>query len=218
MPFASMILNATYEATLSVAAVLAMQRKSRVTVYLTAVGGGAFGNRTGWIVAAMENAMKTFKSAPLDVKLVHFATVPRSTYSDLEKGQKPKAGATMTAAAAPAAPAPAPAAPTPAAVAAPPAADATSTAPPLDGERVTALFAQLDANGDGVIQREELISVLGSLDPGLTAEALDKIFEAADANGDGEIHYAEFMAWVFAADADMTAKMLACCTATDQQQ
>ena len=46
--FATAILRATYEATLLVGAILARQRGQRVTVYLTSVGGGAFGNRSLW--------------------------------------------------------------------------------------------------------------------------------------------------------------------------
>lgn len=44
-----MVLEATYEATLRVAALIAARENRRVTVFLTAVGGGAFGNRAAWI-------------------------------------------------------------------------------------------------------------------------------------------------------------------------
>ena len=47
-PFATAILRATFEATLLAGAILARQRGERVTVYLTSVGGGAFGNRSMW--------------------------------------------------------------------------------------------------------------------------------------------------------------------------
>ncbi len=46
--FASAILRATFEATLLTGAILARQRGQRVKVYLTSVGGGAFGNRSQW--------------------------------------------------------------------------------------------------------------------------------------------------------------------------
>jgi hypothetical protein len=46
--FALAILRATFEATLLTGAILARQRGQRVTVYLTSVGGGAFGNRSLW--------------------------------------------------------------------------------------------------------------------------------------------------------------------------
>lgn len=45
--FASELLISAYLSTLAVGAILARERRSRVTVFLTAVGGGAFGNRMG---------------------------------------------------------------------------------------------------------------------------------------------------------------------------
>ena len=53
---ARLALEASYEATLLVGAVLAYHRKRRVTVYLTCVGGGAFGNATHWVYEAMQRA------------------------------------------------------------------------------------------------------------------------------------------------------------------
>ncbi len=72
-PLARVILEGTYEATLSAAALLSRQRGGeRVTVFLTCVGGGAFGNRTLWIADAIEVAVRRFQAFPLDVKLVHY--------------------------------------------------------------------------------------------------------------------------------------------------
>ena len=72
-PLARAILEGTYEATLSAAALLSLQRGGeRVTVFLTSVGGGAFGNRTEWIADAMEAAIRRFQAFSLDVKLVHY--------------------------------------------------------------------------------------------------------------------------------------------------
>jgi hypothetical protein len=45
------------------------------TVFLTALGGGAFGNSPEWIRDAMARAIATFQSFPLDVHLVHFGRV-----------------------------------------------------------------------------------------------------------------------------------------------
>jgi hypothetical protein len=56
--FACVILDAAYEATLAVAACLSKERGARVKVYLTTVGGGAFGNRSLWIVSALEKALQ----------------------------------------------------------------------------------------------------------------------------------------------------------------
>ena len=75
-PFSSLILKSCYESTLEVANILALQRGKRVKVFLTQVGGGAFGNRSLWILRAIENALKKFEDAPLDVYLVHYSTIP----------------------------------------------------------------------------------------------------------------------------------------------
>lgn len=85
--FACAVLEGTYEATLAVAAILTVNRASRVKVFLTAVGGGAFGNRSMWIVNAIERALFMFSAYPLDVFLVHFGSVPRGSYASLEKGR-----------------------------------------------------------------------------------------------------------------------------------
>mmetsp|Transcript_151742 Transcript_151742/g.486847 ORF Transcript_151742/g.486847 Transcript_151742/m.486847 type:complete len:349 (+) Transcript_151742:70-1116(+) len=185
-PLACCILDATYEATLAAAALLAAERGQRVTLYLTAVGGGAFGNRSQWIVSAMEKALKAFEEAPLDVKLVHFGSLPRSTYASLEQGRKPKtkAGATAAkpvAAASPAQP--------------PPAEGAAEEGATL--ARMAALLARLDENGDGIVDRSEMGRVLQALLPALTEEQIGLMFEEADADHDGEVHYAEFLAWLF---------------------
>ena len=79
-PFARLVLRAAYEATLSVGVIKARKRggnSDRVAVFLTALGGGAFGNRIGWIVDALRGALETHRDSPLDVTLVHYgAHVP----------------------------------------------------------------------------------------------------------------------------------------------
>jgi hypothetical protein len=59
-PFACLILEATYEATLLVGALVNLERalrsQSLVPVLLTKVGGGVFGNRPEWIIAAIQRA------------------------------------------------------------------------------------------------------------------------------------------------------------------
>jgi hypothetical protein len=74
-PFCRMVLDGTYEATLAVAAIIAHQRQERVSVYLTKVGGGAFGNDEKWISDAINKAIRQFKSHPLDVYLVHYRAI-----------------------------------------------------------------------------------------------------------------------------------------------
>jgi len=68
-PFARLILEATYEATLN-AAVINQTRNGSKLVFLTMIGGGAFGNPTEWIVDAMGRALRLHKNSGLDVRLV----------------------------------------------------------------------------------------------------------------------------------------------------
>jgi hypothetical protein len=62
--FAKLVLEAAYEATFW----LALDRKA--PLFLTLLGGGAFGNRMDWIVGAMERALDLFKGCDLDVRIV----------------------------------------------------------------------------------------------------------------------------------------------------
>jgi len=200
-PFGRLILDATFEATLAVGAILAAERGERVKVYLTAVGGGAFGNRTAWIVNAMEKALQAFAAAPLDVMLVSFSTLPRSAYAGLEtparrpkaksavKVEKPagdetEAGESSTKKVA--------------------SAEATGT----HAEKIAAAFSRLDLNGDGVIDEAELLTTLQKLLPELSEESAKALFKAADSDSDGEIHYAEFSAWIYKEDAAVVASRI----------
>ena len=71
-PLANVVLEGTFEATLLVAAALAQARGKRVAVFLSGVGGGAFGNRSLWIRAAVTRALEACRHYPIDVKLVHW--------------------------------------------------------------------------------------------------------------------------------------------------
>lgn len=68
-PFARLVLEATYEATLLAAAEQAGQGGSNV-VLLTRVGGGVFGNAPAWIDHAIGRALDLVGDAGLDVRLV----------------------------------------------------------------------------------------------------------------------------------------------------
>ena len=71
--FACFMLDVAFDATLAVGRVLSHKRGgARVKVYLTPVGGGAFGNQPLWIVQAIEKALWKHRQAPLDVVLVHY--------------------------------------------------------------------------------------------------------------------------------------------------
>jgi hypothetical protein len=71
--FARLILEATYESTFH-AALLNYDKTGNDKVFLTLVGGGAFGNRTEWILDAIMKTIQIFKNAPLDVKIVSYGS------------------------------------------------------------------------------------------------------------------------------------------------
>ncbi|BDD06717.1 hypothetical protein [Aureibacter tunicatorum] len=69
--FARVILEATYEATLW-AALANFEKTGNKTVFLTLVGGGAFGNRMEWILESLMIALKKFQDTNLDVRIVSY--------------------------------------------------------------------------------------------------------------------------------------------------
>ena len=69
--FARLILEAAYEATLA-AAVLNAAKSGKKSVYLTLLGGGAFGNDQELILGAIRRAAKLYNKFDLDVKIVSF--------------------------------------------------------------------------------------------------------------------------------------------------
>jgi hypothetical protein len=71
--FASLVLQAAYEATMW-AAVHNAQRGSSNVVLLTSLGGGAFGNDASWIHDAMWRALRMLSKVQLDVRLVSYGT------------------------------------------------------------------------------------------------------------------------------------------------
>lgn len=77
-PFASLVLEAAYEATL-LAAVLNKQRGMSNVALLTRLGGGAFGNEDEWIDAAIRRALTTMSRFELDVRLVSYRAPTRQT-------------------------------------------------------------------------------------------------------------------------------------------
>lgn len=69
--FASLVLEAAYEATLAAAIINAARASSNV-VFLTQLGGGAFGNEVPWIHAAIRRALEKVGGIALDVRLVSY--------------------------------------------------------------------------------------------------------------------------------------------------
>lgn len=72
--FAGLVLEAAYEATM-LAALINRERSGMERIYLTSLGGGAFGNDAAWIAAAMRRAIKLVETTGLDVRLVSYRTV-----------------------------------------------------------------------------------------------------------------------------------------------
>jgi hypothetical protein len=72
-PFASLVLDAAYEATM-LAAVLNKQRGASNVVLLTFLGGGAFGNDDNWIYGAIRRSLKMMSGLELDVRIVSYGT------------------------------------------------------------------------------------------------------------------------------------------------
>lgn len=71
--FARLVLEATYEATL-LAALINLEKTGCNKVFLTLVGGGAFGNAMDWIIDSIDLSLKRFKLTPLDVKIVSYGS------------------------------------------------------------------------------------------------------------------------------------------------
>ena len=69
--FAKLILEAAYEATLAAAVYNANSYGSN-KVFLTLLGGGAFGNPEEWILSAIRKALLAYKDADLDVAIVSY--------------------------------------------------------------------------------------------------------------------------------------------------
>lgn len=72
-PFARLILEAAYEATLR-AAIGNSDRGVSNTVLLTLLGGGSFGNDLSWILDAMQHALEAVNGFDLDVRIVSYGT------------------------------------------------------------------------------------------------------------------------------------------------
>ena len=67
--FAKIILEALYEATICVG-ILNFRKTGNNKVYLTLVGGGAFGNKTEWIIDAIKRSLNLYSHTGLDIIIV----------------------------------------------------------------------------------------------------------------------------------------------------
>lgn len=71
--FAKLILEASYEATIC-AAILNATKNGNNKLFLTLLGGGAFGNETTWIVNGIQRALNIYKHADLEVAIVSYGS------------------------------------------------------------------------------------------------------------------------------------------------
>lgn len=71
--FARLVLDASYEATIC-AAILNARSTGNNQLFLTLLGGGAFGNATDWILEAILRALNLYKHADLDVAIVSYGS------------------------------------------------------------------------------------------------------------------------------------------------
>jgi hypothetical protein len=71
--FATLVLEASYEATFC-AAIMNSERTGNNTLFLTLLGGGAFGNITEWIVGAIQRSIELYKDRDLDVAIVSYGS------------------------------------------------------------------------------------------------------------------------------------------------
>ena len=81
--FASLVLQAAYEATMW-AGLQNAQRGASNVVLLTSLGGGAFGNDENWIHEAVRRALKMVSDCDLDVRLVSHGTPSRAILQIVE--------------------------------------------------------------------------------------------------------------------------------------
>ena len=100
-PFARLVLRGAYEATLAVGHLRALQLGggARAAVFLTSLGGGAFGNAHEWIRDAVQSALDKYRESPLDVTLVHYGRDVPEGWADMT-GQTVAAAASADAASA----------------------------------------------------------------------------------------------------------------------
>ena len=70
--FARLVLEAAYEATFCAAILNSIQSGKKL--YLTLLGGGAFGNKTEWIIASIQRALRLYKHFDLEIIIVSFGS------------------------------------------------------------------------------------------------------------------------------------------------
>ena len=62
-----------------------------------------------------------------------------------------------------------------------------------DKEALLAAFREIDKDGDGVIEKDELIEIFNSEDATVPPTEIEKILKIIDTNGSGRIDFTEFL-------------------------
>jgi hypothetical protein len=88
-PLATLVLDAAYEATLRAALLEDVRSNGEGarprTVWLTFLGGGAFGNRMEWIGRAIGRALARLDGADLDVRIAHYRDIDPTVEREVEQ-------------------------------------------------------------------------------------------------------------------------------------
>jgi hypothetical protein len=90
-PLATLVLDAAYEATLRAAVLDALEGQRTPPpkrVWLTFLGGGAFGNRTEWIGDALGRALARLEGTDLDVRIGHYRTIDEGMVQRVEQARR----------------------------------------------------------------------------------------------------------------------------------
>ena len=70
------------------------------------------------------------------------------------------------------------------------------------------IFAAMDENGDGVLDRDEFCKILQSVDANFFSERnVLRMLDNADANDDGVVQYGEFVAWLTNVDSGLRGRV-----------
>jgi hypothetical protein len=76
-PLATLVFEAAYEATVC-AAIASSDRIGNNRLFLTLLGGGAFGNNPDWIIGAIRRSLELYSDSGLDVAMVSYGASNRS--------------------------------------------------------------------------------------------------------------------------------------------
>lgn len=86
--FARLVLEASYEATIC-AAILNAQQTGSNRLFLTMLGGGAFGNDKSWILDAIKRSVNLYQNHNLEVYIVSYGSADPDVLQLIEEFAKP---------------------------------------------------------------------------------------------------------------------------------